>query len=79
MYDVKKYEEKIAKLLVGRKITSVRYADETDMKNLGFDGARPIVLQLDDGNQLIPSMDDEGNGAGALFTTYPEMDTIGVL
>jgi hypothetical protein len=29
---------------------------------------KPIVIQLDDGNLIYPSADDEGNNGGALFT-----------
>jgi hypothetical protein len=28
---------------------------------------RPIVIRLDNGTMLFPSMDDEGNDGGALF------------
>jgi hypothetical protein len=33
-----------------------------------WDGARCVVIKLDDGNLIYPSQDDEGNGPGALFT-----------
>jgi len=30
--------------------------------------SRPVMFQLDDGNWIYPSQDDEGNNGGALFT-----------
>lgn len=56
--------------LVGRKITAVRYITEAECNVLGWNAAA-IVITLDDGTILFPSMDDEGNGAGALFGTKP--------
>jgi hypothetical protein len=38
-----------------------------------------VVLTLDDGTQLYPAADDEGNNAGALFTTLADLDTIPVV
>ena len=37
------------------------------------------VMQLDDGNLVYPSQDDEGNGAGALFTNDKKNPTLPVL
>jgi hypothetical protein len=53
--------------LLGRKIVKVRYMSEREAASMGW-GSRPVVLQLDDGNLIYPSMDDEGNDAGAFFT-----------
>lgn len=66
------------KQLVGRKIHAVRYMTEKEMKAMGWD-QRCILIQLDDGNIIYPSMDDEGNGAGALFTNNEEQPIIPVL
>jgi hypothetical protein len=52
--------------LVGRTITRVRWLTEKEMQEMDWHEAC-IVLQLDDGTMLLPSRDDEGNGAGALF------------
>jgi hypothetical protein len=37
------------------------------------------MLVLDDGTQLWPSADDEGNDPGALQTTIPGLATIPVI
>jgi hypothetical protein len=54
--------------LVGRKIVAVRYMGDDEAKEFGW-YQRPIVIQLDDGNLIYPSADDEGNNGGALFTS----------
>jgi hypothetical protein len=60
--------EKIAcDQLLGKKIVKVRYLNKKDIENLGWYESA-IAFQLDDGNWIFPSQDDEGNGAGALFT-----------
>jgi hypothetical protein len=35
---------------------------------MGWSG-RPIAFQLNDGNWIYPSADDEGNEGGSLFTS----------
>lgn len=54
-------------MFVGRKIVAARYLSAEEAENLGWH-ERAIVLQLDDGNLIFPSQDDEGNGPGSLFT-----------
>ena len=67
-----------SKQLLGRKIVKVRYMHQTEMDELGWD-SRPVVFQLDDGNVIFPSQDDEGNGPGALFTNNDKCPTLPVL
>lgn len=52
--------------LVGKKIKSVRYLTNGEADDLGW-YSRPIVIELNDGSLILPSMDDEGNNGGALF------------
>jgi hypothetical protein len=54
--------------LIGRKIVAVRYMGDDEAKEFGW-YQRPVVIQLDDGNLIYPSADDEGNNGGALFTS----------
>ena len=54
----------IANALLGRKIVDVRYVD--DCKMARHWRVRPPVLVLDDGTELTPWRDDEGNDGGAL-------------
>lgn len=63
------YWTKVAQdTLVGRRIVAARYLSEIEAKRLGWHN-RSVVFELDNGNLVWPSMDDEGNGAGAMFTT----------
>lgn len=52
-------------LLVGKKIVRVQYLTDEDLEVLGWSSSA-IAITLDDGTVLYPSMDDEGNDAGAL-------------
>ncbi len=63
----RKHWEKYAKgRLVGRTIKSVRWFSVPEAESMGWYN-RPIVIELDDGSQIFPSQDDEGNDGGALF------------
>ncbi len=65
-------------ILVGRTIKSIRYLSDEEREELGWFRSA-IVLTLDDGTSIWPSADDEGNDAGALFTTNDNMPTIPVI
>jgi len=69
---------KAAAVLVGRTIKKVRYLTDDERKGLGW-SMRSIVIILDDETHIWPSMDDEGNNAGALFTTDTKLMTIPVV
>ena len=74
-----KYWNKEAKdLLVGRTIKKAVYMDAENAETLGFN-QRPVVLVLDNGLMIYPSMDDEGNDAGALFTTSEKTSCLPVI
>ena len=60
-----RWETKASDLLVGRTIRSVFYMSKGDVDEMGWYG-RPVVLELDNGWQIIPQADDEGNDGGAL-------------
>ena len=74
----KSWTQRVAEKLVGRKIVKVRYMDEQETEDCGFE-SRPIVLVLDDGNSIYPMHDDEGNDAGAMGTTFQKLPTIPVI
>ena len=46
--------------------------------NFAWD-SQPCEIYLEDGIILTPSMDDEGNNGGALFTTLDDLPVIPVL
>jgi hypothetical protein len=64
--------------LLGRKIVQVRYLSQEEADDLGWT-ERPVVIHLDDGNIILPSSDDEGNNAGAMFTNNEKNPTLPVL
>ena len=70
--------QRISKLLVGKKIVKVEYMNQTDAEEQGW-YKRPIQIRLEDGTWLTPSMDDEGNDGGALFTSDEDLPTIPVI
>jgi hypothetical protein len=72
------WTEKIAKHLVGKKITRVEYMTEVEMKDSGW-YKRPIAIQLDNKYWLVPMMDDEGNDGGAMSTTFKDLSIIPVI
>lgn len=72
------WTERGKKALVGRKIVGFRYLDALELDGLDWHYAAPVLI-LDDGNVLFPSADDEGNNAGALFTTIEGLETIPVM
>lgn len=53
------------RLLVNKKIVQVRYMTNEEQKAFSWSN-KAVVLQLEDGTLVFPSMDDEGNNAGAL-------------
>ncbi len=73
-----KWSEEVYKKLVGLKIIDVRYMTDKETKAYDWPCAA-IVIVLEDGNTLIPSTDDEGNGPGALFTTFEDLPIIPVI
>jgi hypothetical protein len=74
----KVWGDRVAKELVGKAIVAVRYLTEEEREELGW-YSRSVVIQLSDGTLLWPSQDDEGNGAGALFTTIEALPTVPVI
>ena len=56
--------------LVGRKIVAVHYMSKEEREDYGW-YKRPLVIKLDDGNSIFPSVDEEGNDGGVMFTYHP--------
>ena len=54
------------KLLLGKKIIKVEYMDSEEAdKSMWY--SRPVRIILDDGTNILPMSDDEGNDGGALW------------
>lgn len=77
--DTEKHWTKVASdTLVGRSIVGVRYLTGEEVERLGWH-SRSVIFELDNGHLVWPSSDDEGNDAGAIFTTDPKGSTLPVL
>ncbi len=77
--EVEKYwTDLISKHLVGRTITKVEYIGDDEMEESMW-YKKPIAIQLDGKDWLIPMSDDEGNDGGAMSTTFKELGTIPVI
>jgi hypothetical protein len=72
---IKKWEDRCSPVLVGKTIKSVRYLFTCEMKDLGW-SKKSLVIFFTDGSYLFPSNDDEGNNAGALFTSFKGLEGI---
>jgi hypothetical protein len=71
------WEKRAIEELKGKKIVKVRYMTGKESSDMGWGyKGRAIVLILDDGTMLLPSVDPEGNGPGVLFTNIPNLLTI---
>ena len=62
---IKKWDDRMAAMLVGRTIKVVRYMTSEEAKESGW-CKRPLLIQLDDGLTIIPLADDEANDGGSL-------------
>ena len=63
------------KLLLGKKIIKVEYisSEEAD-KGMWY--SRPVRIILDDGTNILPMSDDEGNDGGALWLGNKDLDEV---
>ena len=61
----KYWDEKINEVLKGRTIVKVEYVSE-DLAREAWWSNRGIIITLDNGVELLPMSDDEGNDCGAI-------------
>ena len=66
------------KLLLDRKIVGVSYLTKQEIEAGGWTYSG-VILTLDDGTKIYPSSDDEGNNAGALFSTNKKINCLPVI
>jgi hypothetical protein len=67
-----RWETTANKILLGRKIVKIRWLSKLSAEQDFGWYKRPIILTLDDGSEIIPQMDDEGNDGGALLWINPK-------
>ena len=72
------WNDRISKILVGRKIVKVEYMTLEDAEDQDW-YSRPVQIQLDNGVWLTPASDDEGNNGGAIHTNLKNDAVIPVL
>lgn len=75
---VLKWEQDCSKHLKGKTIKTVRYLNDEELEQFGWD-RRSLVIFFTDGSYITPSADDEGNDAGALFTSFEGLEVIPVI
>ena len=56
-----------SKFLVGKTIKLVRYMNDDELDDMGWDTAN-LVIFFTDGSHIFASMDDEGNDSGVLLS-----------
>lgn len=71
----KVWDEVVARHLVGRKVVKAYYLEE-QLVNEYHLGEAPLVLQFDDGLELIVMRDEEGNGGGACWTNIEDVPVL---
>ena len=69
----KYWHDLVNKHLVGRTIIKAQWLIPDEAHRLLMWDYQPLELFLDNGTIITPSCDDEGNNAGALFTTVKEL------
>jgi hypothetical protein len=72
------WQKLVNKHLVGRKIIKVKWLHPKETEEVFGWSQQPCEIYLDNGTVLTPSMDDEGNDAGAIFTNVTELPCIPV-
>mgnify|MGYP000514712273 CR=1 FL=1 len=59
-----------SKFLVGKTIKHVRYMNDKELEDLGFETSN-LAIFFTDGSFMYASMDDEGNDSGVIRTNDP--------
>ena len=73
-----RWTQRVSDLLLNKTIVEVAFMSDKEMRDHGWD-SRAVMFRLNTGEWVYPSQDDEGNGAGSLFTTHKQLSTIPAL
>ena len=65
------------KIFKGKVIKRIEYLSDQEVKDMMWYSRAPIIV-FTDGSWIMASKDDEGNDAGAMFTSNKEMSVIPV-
>lgn len=63
------------KALKGQTIKRVRWMTDKEVKEYDWN-AKSVVIEFNSGLTILVSVDEEGNGPGALFTNHPNLSVI---
>ena len=66
---------KARELLLGKRIIKVEYMETQEAENTDWN-ARSVRIVLDDGTNILPMRDDEGNDGGALWLGNEDLQTV---
>lgn len=67
---------RLSQALVARKIVKVAYMDlKSQEKNYDWWSGRPVIITLDNGVEIFPMSDEEGNESGVLNTNVKDAET----
>lgn len=69
MTTTERWEKEATAFLKGKKVKRLRYLTIDEQEEYGWSKAAPVI-EFTDGTWVMASMDDEGNGAGAFFTSH---------
>ena len=78
MTTIERWEKDSTAFLKGKTVKRVRYMTSDEVRGMGWNAAAPVI-EFTDGSWIFASRDDEGNEAGALFTSDKDLDTIPVI
>ena len=63
------------KIFKGKVVERIEYVSEEETEEMGWFHTAPVIV-FTDGHWMMAGTDDEGNDAGALFTSSKKMMTI---
>ena len=72
------WTKQVKKHLVGKKIIDIKWMSPKVAEETFAWDSQPCEIYLEGGIILTPSMDDEGNDGGAIFTNLVDLPTIPV-
>ena len=74
---MKDWSGEATKIFKGKVIERIEYLSDEEVKDMMWYNTAPVII-FTDGNWIMASKDDEGNDAGAMFTSNKEMSVIPV-
>ena len=67
-----RWEATANRILLNKKIVKIKWLTEDQAEQEFGWRKRPVMLVLDDGTEIVPQMDDDGNDGGALLWINPK-------